>query len=100
MIVGHGISSFLMRQMEYDADRCEIALAGSDAFERTMLRMGELGTVTGTLYRQMHQTWKTSHRLPDNVPVLVAHHAADIADDKRLAISAALLAEKTGWLDT
>ena len=100
MITGHGICSFLMRQMEYDADRCEIALAGSDAFERTMLRMGELGAVSGTLYKQMHETWKTSHRLPDNVPVLIAHHAVDIGENTHREITAAMLAEKTGWLDT
>jgi Zn-dependent protease with chaperone function len=100
MLTGHGICSFLMRQMEYDADRCEITLAGSVAFEQTMLRMGELGTVTSRLYKEMHKTWKTSHRLPDNVPVLVAHHAADIGDDTRLEITAAMLAEKTGWFDT
>ena len=100
MLTGHGICSFLMRQMEYDADRCEIALAGSEAFERTMLRMGELGTVTGRLYKNMHETWQTSHRLPDNLPVLIGHHAADIADDTRREITTAMLAEKTGWLDT
>ena len=100
MLAGHAICSFLMRQMEYDADRCEIALAGSEAFEQTMLRMGELGTVRGTLYEKMRETWKTSHRVPDNVPVLIAHHAADIADDTRQKISTAMLAEKTGWLDT
>ena len=100
MLTGHAICSFLMRQMEYDADRCEIALAGSNAFEQTMLRMGELGTVRGSLYKKMHETWKTSHRVPDNVPVLIAHHAADIAADAREKISTAMLAEKTGWLDT
>lgn len=100
MMMGHALCSFLMRQMEFDADRCEIALAGSEAFEQTMLRMGELGTVTGRLYEQMRKTWQTSHRVPDNVPVLIAHHAADIADDKREEISAEMLAAKTGWLDT
>ena len=31
--IGHAISCFLLRQMEYDADRCEALLSGSDSFE-------------------------------------------------------------------
>ena len=100
MLAGHAISSLLMRQMEFDADRCEIALAGSEAFEQTMLRMSELGAVTGKLYNEMSKTWKTSHRLPDNVPVLIAHHAGSIDSEDRLAISAEMFKAKTGWLDT
>ena len=100
MLVGHAISSLLMRQMEFDADRCEIALAGSGAFEQTTLRMSELGTVTNHLYKDMQKTWKTSHRLPDNVPVLITHHAERMDAGDRLAITTEMLQTKTGWLDT
>jgi hypothetical protein len=100
MVAGHTICSFLMRQMEYDADRCEIALAGSGTFEETTLRMAELGAVTGRLYNQMRETWKTSHRVPDNVPVLIGHHAEDVSEEMRGTIRAEFSAAKTGWLDT
>jgi hypothetical protein len=39
MHAGHGISSFMLRQMEYDADSYETKLAGSDAFESTASRL-------------------------------------------------------------
>ncbi len=42
MQVGHGVSCFMLRQMEYDADRYECQVAGSDAFRETMLRLAEL----------------------------------------------------------
>lgn len=42
MIVGHAVSGYLMRQMEYDADRHECRLAGSDEFASTMRRLIEL----------------------------------------------------------
>ncbi len=42
MVVGHGISSILMRQMEFDADQYEVLISGSDAFAQTALRLRTL----------------------------------------------------------
>lgn len=100
MYLGHAISSFLMRQMEFDADRCEIHVAGSEAFEWTVFRLAELGATTNGLYGEMLKTWRTSQRLPDNVPLLVAHHVARLSDEARAKIAAGIGTEKTGWLDT
>lgn len=100
MFLGHAISSFLMRQMEFDADRCEIHVAGSEGFEWTMFRLVEIGATTNVLYREMQKTWRTSHRLPDNVPLLVAHHVAQLSDEARAKLAAGIGTEKTGWLDT
>lgn len=100
MVTGNAICSFLMRQMEYDADRFEIAVAGSGTFEQTTLRMAELSKVTGDLYKNMHDTWRNSRRVPDNVPVLIGQHAAEIREDVRAKIAAEMLGAKTGWLDT
>ena len=36
MMLGHVVSSFLMRQMEFDADLHEVRLAGSEVFEATL----------------------------------------------------------------
>jgi Zn-dependent protease with chaperone function len=100
MYIGHAFSSFLMRQMEYDADRCEVHVAGSDDFEATTLRLGELGATTNFVYHEMQQTWQTARRLPDNVPLLVGHHAARIPDEVRAKVAEQSTKEKTGWLDT
>ena len=100
MRLGHAICSLLMRQMEYDADRCEIHVAGSEAFEETVFRLGELNATIGSLYTQMNKTWKKSFRLPDNLPLLVGHHAAAIPDAERASLAGKCLAGRTGWLDT
>ncbi len=42
MLIGHGVSCFLLRQMEYDADSYEIKLAGSAVFEETVRRLAIL----------------------------------------------------------
>ncbi len=100
MYFGHAISSFLMRQMEFDADRSETYLAGSGGFESTALRLGELGATTEHLYEEMQRTWRSSHLLPDNIPLLVAHHVGRLSETQRTKLAAESLAEKTGWLDT
>ena len=48
--VGHAVSCFMLRQMEYDADRYECRVAGSVAFRETMLRLRS-------------STWPTERRL-------------------------------------
>ena len=36
MFIGHAVSCFLSRQMEYDADSYQIKIAGSAAFEKEL----------------------------------------------------------------
>ena len=43
MLVGHGVSCYMMRQMEFDADSYEVEnIAGTEAFARTFVRLREL----------------------------------------------------------
>ncbi len=100
MYLGHAICSFLMRQMEFDADRCEIHVAGSDGMEQTTIRLQELGVTMNGLHREMEKTWRTSHRLPDNVPVLVGYHVSRLPEDVRQELANSIAGGKTGWLDT
>ena len=39
MYVGHAVSCFMLRQMEFDADRCEARVAGSETFVATAERL-------------------------------------------------------------
>ena len=48
MYLGHGVSCFLQRQKEYDADSYEINLAGSETFEITMRKIAVLSEVGAT----------------------------------------------------
>jgi Zn-dependent protease with chaperone function len=100
MMVGHGLSGFLLRQMEYDADQWEIRVAGSEKFESTMLRIASLAAVREEIHREMRRTWRRTLQLPDNLPVLIEFRASRMSDDRRAKAENAVGLEKTGWFDT
>jgi len=68
MLLGHGISCFMSRQMEYDADLHEIRLSGSEVFERTTQKLATLGMALERCYKLMRGQWNRSKQLPDSVP--------------------------------
>jgi hypothetical protein len=70
MVAGHIISCFMTRQMEYDADSCEMKLAGSDTFASTMRRLGELGRAVADSGPYM-QTELALRRLPVDLPLFL-----------------------------
>lgn len=100
MMLGHAISSLLLRQMEYDADRCEIRVAGSAAFETTTLKLGLLADVMTDINREMLKIWRKQFQLPDNLPVLVEHRVTHLPPEKREKIAGGIGLSKTGLLDT
>jgi hypothetical protein len=100
MIIGHAISSFLLRQMEYDADRAEIRIAGSAAFESTMLKLAALEATMAEIHREMRRVWRKHQQLPDNLPVLVEYRAARLPDAERMKIENKVGLAKTTLLDT
>jgi Zn-dependent protease with chaperone function len=68
MLLGHGISCFMSRQMEYDADLHEIRLSGSEVFERTTQKLATLSLALERCYKSMRTQWNSSRQLPDSVP--------------------------------
>ncbi|HWB11252.1 MAG TPA: M48 family metallopeptidase [Pirellulales bacterium] len=77
MMLGHLISGFLMRQMEFDADCYEARLAGSDAFESTMRRLVLLGAATQGAYADLAD-FAAEGRLSDDLPWLIVANAEQI----------------------
>jgi Zn-dependent protease with chaperone function len=71
--LGHSINCFLLRQMEYDADLYQCAVAGSDAFAGTTRRVHELSLARQVVEADLRRGWVEDHRLPDDLPALVAH---------------------------
>ena len=99
MHAGHGISCFMLRQMEYDADSYEAKLAGSDAFESTASRLRVLNVATQVAYEDVRQSWASS-RLPENLPLLINHKAGSLPAEVQQKLSTSAASEKTGWFDT
>jgi len=99
MMVGHAVSGVLLREMEFDADRNEARLVGSDMFESTSRRIMELSAANeksmGDLVGLIHQGV-----LGDNLPKLVMHNVARIPQKTRSQLRKAMQEEKTGLFDT
>jgi Zn-dependent protease with chaperone function len=100
MLFGHGMSCFLMRQMEYDADSYEIKLSGSAVFEATVRRLAILGSALGKAYKEMRATWNLSRRLPDNFPAYLMRHAGTIPPAVQERIQDTLGLARTGLFHT
>ncbi|GJM26100.1 MAG: hypothetical protein DHS20C16_25150 [Phycisphaerae bacterium] len=95
MIVGQAVSCALLRQMEYDADRHEIRLVGSEVFKQTSRRMGELSIAGQALMSEMNESWKDG-KLPDNYPIALAAKSDDIPENVRESLREHIAKQKTG----
>ena len=100
MYFGHGVSCFLLRQMEYDADSYEIKLAGSDAFEATVKRLSVLGEAAGQSYKTMRATWNMNRHLPDNYPAFLVRAVSKMPPEKAGHIEDTVGLSRTGIFDT
>lgn len=99
MIAGHAISSFQLRQMEFDADRHEARVAGSRAFETTARRLPLLGAATQSAYSELGRFWQ-ERRLADDFPALIMSHCRRFPTEVKDRIEASMLSRKTGIWDT
>src|SRR5258708_35082571 len=82
MWIGHLVSCFMLRQMEYDADRHEARFAGSDTFQQTARRLAELSVARrmalGDLGRFLDEG-----RLADDLPALILANVPQITPEIR-----------------
>jgi len=99
MHVGHAISCFMLRQMEYDADSYAAKVVGGDAQETTASRIRVLNAATHFAYEDVRQCW-SSRRLPENLMLLIDHKSTSLPGEVHEKLTAAYAEEKTGWFDT
>ncbi len=99
MLLGHAISCFLSRQMEYDADRCEAQVAGGEAFAETLRRLEVLELVMQVLGPNL-VAGRANGRLPDDLCPLIVLVAAGLSDKPLRHIEKELSKTRTGLFDT
>lgn len=99
MIIGHGLASMLLRQMEFDADRYETLIAGSDDFAKTSHALTAINIATRDAYDSVGTAW-AEKRLPDNLPKLIAVSHGKISPQGHKKIDEIIAGGKTGWFDT
>jgi Zn-dependent protease with chaperone function len=100
MLIGHGISCFMLRQMEYDADYYEIQLAGSEPFEQTVERLHTLGMLAEIGYKEMRTSWNINRRLPDSVPAYLLTKELEHGENIRGKLKKTLPNSQTKLFDT
>lgn len=100
MLLGHAISCFMMRQMEYDADSYEIKLAGSETFETTTRRMHLFGKALDLAYKNMRVSWNLNRNLPENFPAYLLHTESTLPPRQRQQLEDTMGLAPTGWFDT
>lgn len=100
MFVGCGASSFLMRQMEYDADDREIKLVGSATFEGTVQRLRVLLKAVETAYKDMKGEWTTERRMPESFPHYMLQKDSQMPAERRKTIEDTIGLTPTGFFDT
>ena len=78
--LGDIISSFFMRQMEYDADSYEIALVGSETYEATCREMMQLSVASEQSMNQLSLAWE-ERRLTNDLPGMICRNRQNFTDE-------------------
>jgi hypothetical protein len=99
MMLGHLVSGFLLRQMEFDADRYEARLAGSEAFAGTVRQLALLSIATRGAYADLAE-YRREGRLGDDLPRLIAANVGQIPEQLRGQIDKLIAERKAGIFDT
>jgi Zn-dependent protease with chaperone function len=100
MWIGVAISSFVSRQMEYNADAYEIEFGGSRVFEETTVRLATLNAASETAHKHMRATWNNGRALPDNFPQFLSLHHSKLPDETRASIGDRVGLEVSPWFST
>ncbi|MFN7955184.1 MAG: M48 family metallopeptidase [bacterium] len=99
VVLGHAASVGFVREMERDADRYEVEIAGSAGFERALVRLHLLRRGFADARAMLASAW-ASRKLADNLPRLVADRAARLEKGEIQAVRKQVLSGKSRWLDT
>ncbi len=99
MMMGHAVSGYMLRQMEFDADRHEAHLAGSKTFARTARRLAILNVANQGALSDLGSFYSEG-RLGDNLPRLIMINAEQLPKRVSDKIDEAIARSKTGILDT
>ena len=99
MMIGHLVSSFLLRQMEFHADAHEARLVGGEVFESTSRKIELLTIVYESVFRDLDQFVRRG-LLPDNAPQLLLAKYRQCSPEELSRLDRKISERRTGWLDT
>jgi Zn-dependent protease with chaperone function len=97
-LVGHGVSCYMLRQMEFDADSYEIKIAGTSAFTRTMVRLRQLSAGSQVAYSRLRDSFE-NRAIPADLPLLFAEYSRRLPNEIREQVEN-VSDTRTGTFDT
>ena len=98
MLLGHLVAGFMLRQMEFDADRYEARVAGSETFETTCRRLMLLNVGWQGAQSDLSDFYHEG-RLVDNLPRLILVNIEKFPPELRQKLDAIITESKTGLFD-
>jgi Zn-dependent protease with chaperone function len=99
MYVGMAVSGFLSRQMEFDADRQEARVAGSECFAGTFERIAALDLAWADTNASLAQAWH-DRQVCDDIPDLLGKKLEALGQERLGRATAKMRYARTKWLDT
>lgn len=100
LLVADAVSANLSREMEFDADRYEARVAGSDTFRSTAIRLYLLHAAQSSALAEADDAWNLSRRRATNLPFAALGRIKSLpANAEALAIDA-IRRGATHWQDT
>ncbi|MFC1597805.1 M48 family metallopeptidase, partial [Planctomycetota bacterium] len=99
MIASHGVCGFMLRQMEFHADRYEARLAGSDQFEAILRRMALLNVAQQGAVAEL-QAFHKEGRLGDDLPRFIMANLEQLPADVISKVNQSFDEATTHFFDT
>lgn len=98
-ILGHAISSYMLREMEYDADRYETRLVGSKTFASTCKKLADITLANQMALNDLNNFYREG-KLADNLPALIVSNIPHITPEIRKLVRKHERDTQTGWFDS
>lgn len=99
MMAGHFVAGYMLRQMEFDADRYEARMSGSDEFAKTSRRLTELNIGYQGAMSDLRDYYREG-RLADDVPALIVFNTKQLPPETQAKITEHVKTAKAKWHDT
>lgn len=100
MVIGHVLSCFLMREMEFDADRNEARLAGAENFAQTARTIVLLQLASNSAYGLASLSWYKKEKVPEDLSALILRISDQVPEKEFRKIEKDLRASETSVFDT
>jgi Zn-dependent protease with chaperone function len=100
MMISNGLSCFLLRQMEFDADRYECRLVGADTFAETDRRVVLVNIASTTAFMLAQASWFQRGKLPDDLGAFVVSMRQSISSKQSRKLLDSISSAKTGLFET